>query len=162
MGHSAKIKVPVFEQGLHDALPAIERLIEVAGGPTALGIRVGTSGQSIANLRVARRVSNSALAHLMADAATALEEPTITSRVLAGIDPWKTAGTGERGERQGKGRSASSPPKVADIGRLAEAGMNAKLANNKTSSRRKPSAPAQNRTGTRETGDAEEGLKDAA
>lgn len=104
-------RIPVFEQGLHDATEAIDHLIEVAGGPTALGIRVGTSGQSITNLRSAHRVSNAVLAHRMADVAADLGELTITSRVLSGVDAWPRAN--RRGNGQGRkaqrGTSGGNP-----------------------------------------------------
>lgn len=110
MRHSIK-RIPVFEQGLHDATEAIDHLIDVAGGPTALGIRVGTSGQSITNLRSAHRVSNAVLAHRMADVAADLGEASITSRVLSGVDAWTRAnrrgsGQGRRGPRGASGGAA--------------------------------------------------------
>lgn len=110
---------PYFDETLHDATEAIDRIIDLGGGPLRLGFRIGTSAQTIYNIKKARRVTNAVLAHLMADVATEKGETegdrAITSRVLAGMDKWATGDA-----------TASEPVPV----------------------RRRKSAPAQNRTGT--------------
>lgn len=132
---------PVFRQGLLDASLAIARLIEIAGGPTACGIKIGTSGQTITNMLEKKHVSSAILSHLMADLASKLGEPTITSRVLSGIDEWTRQGAnGTRTRRARKGHEGDRTGSVTAI-RTAEAVVPAsKLGGANTHSQRRKAA----------------------